>query len=221
MLPSLACQLSKLAYVAFEDSSDSYRLLKRELGVLRCRLLNTYNVKGTQAFLVSRGDTLLLAVRGTERNKRDILTDLRMRFYKGTHKGFLRAWQKIEQLVAEDVAYYKKSVSVPLGSCRVICTGHSLGGAISIIAGESLKADCVITFGCPRVHASEVSLKTPVIRYENGWDIVTKVPFKLIGYKHVGEKRKVGGGGWPRPFSDHRIAEYEQNLKPRGLNETT
>jgi predicted lipase len=205
-------RLSELAYVKWEDSVLLNSGLRHELDQVGALLLTTYDTTETQAMLVAKGGALIVVFRGTEKNHKDILTDLRFRFYKGTHRGFRKAWQRIAQDVAADINHYQ---SLSTTRKHVTCTGHSLGGALAIIAGESLKADFVMTFGCPRVHSSEVRLTVPVVRYEHGMDIVPKVPLWSLGYRHVGEKRKLKGQGWPRLsrlFTDHRIGAYKEKL---------
>ena len=208
-LPERLGRLSEAAYIKFEKNDEEYEKLAVRVQELGYSLLSTYDEKGTQAILCKATVALggmVLAIRGTEKNKTDILTDLRVKFYGGTHRGFRKAWGHIESAVANDIKEYRRTDR--RGQTLVVC-GHSLGGAISIIAGESLEADLVMTFGCQRVHSSEVRLKIPVIRHQHGWDIVPFVPLALMGYKHVGNRVQIGTRSWiPRPLKDHSIARY-------------
>ena len=112
------------------------------------------------------------------------------------HTGFLNAYKtpavrdRLHKLMTEDVHLVR------------IC-GHSLGAALSVLCAVDLEYNFptrdyeVILFGCPRVgnHAFQKSYNGRIfktLRVENGNDIVTKIPFALWGYRHVGIKIHVG-----------------------------
>ena len=106
------------------------------------------------------------------------------------HKGFLIKWKSIEQDVLKLVT---KNIT------KVIIAGFSQGGAVSLLAHESIffhferLQNNIFTyaFGTPRVFSWNV----PKERFKNvtyiqyGGDIVTGVPFTLMGYKHVNNNR--------------------------------
>ncbi len=80
----------------------------------------------------------------------------------------------------------------------------------------------VIVFGCPRVGNSAFAKSYnkrvfQTVRVENGNDIVTKVPFILMGYRHVGMKVHVGRPRLPFFVSAlaHYPASYYQNMIKR------
>ena len=77
-------------------------------------------------------------------------------------------------------------------------TGHSLGGAMAILAAAQLvDADepfySVYTYGQPRVGDRDfekhykMAANSKTFRFQNNNDIVTRVPARVMGYRHVGE----------------------------------
>lgn len=103
--------------------------------------------------------------------------------------------------------------------------GHSYGAALAVLCGVDLEYNFpykdyeVFLFGCPRVGnaAFKKSYNKRVfktLRVENGNDIVTKVPFALWGYRHVGIRVHVGP---PRifgafSFEEHRPQSYYSHV---------
>jgi triacylglycerol lipase len=116
------------------------------------------------------------------------------------------------------------------GVKRIAICGHSLGAALAVLCAADMQAAFpdrqveVILFGCPRVgnrnfceHYNRVVPNT--LRVENGNDIVTKVPPKIFGYRHVGAKIHVGHTRVPFLFSAkaHRPTKYYSSLYERFL----
>lgn len=153
--------------------------LEGALDALEFELVRTFNRGGTQAFLATRpaDQMAVLAFRGTEKNFADIKTDLNARFYKRgrtkTHAGFKRAFDH----VGGDV---QRAVTA-LSDYKLYVTGHSLGGALAMMAARELSSDGVAacyTFGAPRVGDSEFgdAIKIPIYRVVNAADLVPRVP---------------------------------------------
>ena len=120
----------------------------------------------------------VLAFRGTEKHFADIKTDLDARFYHqgntGVHTGFLNAFEAVKPQIIRAVE------SIP-DTYKVYITGHSLGGALAIIAARGLNSDklaACYTFGGPRVGNSEFgeSIKPPIYRVVNAADMVPRLP---------------------------------------------
>lgn len=211
----LMSEMSALAYLLFENNDSE---LKKALDKAGFSLLNIFDCAGTQAFLAKRIEDKMavLAFRGTQKEDvRDIITDLNAKFYMDAkkvkiHDGFNKAFACIE----EDV---KKTVE-PLKDYALYITGHSLGGALALIATRILNSDnlaACYTFGSPKVGILdfEYDIKPPIYRIVNAYDIVPVspptyifdflawLPFKniqvlvkkYIGYEHHGDMRYL----WP------------------------
>lgn len=158
-------------------------LLRNELAALGFTLVTVFNNGGTQSFLAKRDSdqVAVLAFRGTEKNIADIKTDLNARFYRhnGTkvHDGFRRAFAFVESAVMQAVS--------ELRDYRLYITGHSLGGALALVATRALNSDNVAacyTFGSPKVGSLEFgdAIKPPIYRVVNAADLVPRVPLTWI-----------------------------------------
>ena len=160
-------------------SADEAKL-RAALSVFGFELVGIFNRGGTQAYLAKSQTQHLavLAFRGTEKNMRDIKADINARFYtdtKGakTHTGFQDAFA----FVRDDI----QSALATLAPQRLFVTGHSLGGALALVATRHLNADNIAacyTYGCPRVGNGEFfdKIKPPIYRIVNAADIVPRLP---------------------------------------------
>src|SRR3989339_1647861 len=174
----LMAGMSKLAYLSFDDNPDS---LNKALSEAEFELVRLFNCNGTQAFLAKRESDkiMVLAFRGTQKeDPRDIVTDLKANFYqdaKGVkiHDGFYRAFNCVEDAIKNAVNNLK--------DYSLYITGHSLGGALALIATRALNSDnlaACYTFGSPKVGNSEFgdSIKAPIYRVVNDLDPVPFLP---------------------------------------------
>jgi len=157
-------------------------MLKTILKVAGFTLIKIYNREDTQAFLARRdGDEigmLILAFRGTEIKPKDIHSDVNavlttLSGEEKVHRGFLKAFNHVSDAIADDLAEHK---GIP-----VYITGHSLGGALAVMATRMLVSDnqgACYTFGGPRVGNAKVDdqIKTPIYRIVNSADLVPRVP---------------------------------------------
>lgn len=180
-----------------------------------------------QCFIRKKQDRLIIVFRGSD-SKKDWIRDFE--FWKKTvpydnftskirvHSGFLNAYKsknvrgRIHELITKDI--YKVQI-----------TGHSYGAGLATLCAVDLEYNFnnldyeVVLFGSPRVgnRAFKESYNKRVfktIRVENGNDIVTKIPFKFLGYRHVGVKLHIG---IPKlfgviSFSDHELQKYYNSL---------
>lgn len=195
-----------------------------------CEKLIFINDRATdvQCFLRANKNVATIVFRGSD-SKKDWQTDYK--FWKTTvpygnysskirvHSGFINA-------------YKSPSIRLKIQKCisdfdvqKIFLTGHSYGAALAVICAVDLEYNFptkdyeVIVFGCPRVgnNAFKKSYNLRVfktLRVENMGDLVTKVPFSFLGYRHVGAKLKIGKKSGVLPFSmkKHNLQEYYSNI---------
>lgn len=156
-----------------------------------------------QGFVAANDDVTLLAFRGTEQEFNDWYYNLDTEFVPGpldrserVHRGFFAglrpALPKIEQII--------DTISAP--NAPLIITGHSLGGALATLSAASFyrrqrPVHSVYTFGSPRVGDKRFRNEYESDRFDfgrtfrvvNRHDVVTRVPPRLLRYRHVGRLR--------------------------------
>lgn len=207
----LMAEMSRLAYLLFEKNDSE---LKTALSKADFELVRFFDCDGTQAFLTTRSEDKMavLAFRGTQKeDPRDIITDLQARFYQDKngvkiHDGFNRAFQCVEKDIKETVD--------KLANHSLYVTGHSLGGALALIATRVLNSDnlaACYTFGSPKVGNEEFDddIKPPIYRVVNAcdsvpispptylfeilsilpWEKVRHFAANFLGYDHHGDMR--------------------------------
>ena len=230
---------AKLASIAYQDEISADEL--KELGFTQKEF---YNRGGAQGWRFENNKDIVIACRGTQPNQwNDLKADLRATPVKAetisrVHKGFKTEVDDLWPMILEDLKNSKKK----LWFC-----GHSLGAAMAtIMAGRCYYDDRLpdpeqlYTFGSPRVGWGRYvrEFKTKHIRWVNNNDIVTRVPFAIMGYRHDGEEHYMNAYGKVRPltgwqrvkdrfrgmwmgikkgkidnFSDHSMTEYIKNLE--------
>jgi len=181
----LMAEMSKLAYIKFEQDDFKREELMNILKEADFDLLGTFSNEGTQAFLAKRENDkiICLAFRGTEQEDyRDIKADLNARFYKNDkgekiHSGFRLAFQVVEPLIREALQNME--------NYSLYVTGHSLGGALALIATKFFNSDnlaACYTFGSPKVGNSDFAdvIKPPIYRVVNAIDPVPFLPYPDI-----------------------------------------
>jgi len=171
--------LRQLRASSGERNADGRAALEAGLAELGFTLVDTFCNGGTQAYLAHRESDRMavLAFRGTEKDFSDIRTDLDAYLYDARgariHHGFWLAYQQVRQPVGAAVA--------GLACDRLFVTGHSLGGALAMVATRDLDSDrlaACYTFGAPRVGGEEFGfeIKAPVYRVVNASDVVPGLP---------------------------------------------
>ena len=134
------------------------------------------------------------------------------------HRGFLNAWlsimPRIEPLVTdEDVE-------------RITVVGYSHGAALAVLCHAyvwnvrpDLREDLIgYGFGAPRIIWGRIP---PMIRecwknftvIRNRSDIVTHVPPRIFGYRHVGKLLEIGSAGKYSPIGAHRAENIHRELR--------
>lgn len=196
---AIMAKLANLAYIGFEDS-DKYKILEGILGHGKLKMLHILNVDETDLMIADAGTFMVVAFRGST-SRQDFRTDLQSRFNVSqvniddrkvsvpVHGGFYAAYRKIETELERLLAV--------TGDVPIYLTGHSLGGALALVASAALSADpklgariaAVYTFGAPRVGTrifAEI-VKAPHYRVVNSGDLVPLLPPTwLRGYAHTG-----------------------------------
>ena len=144
----------------------------------------------TQGFVAWDAKVVLVSFRGTE-SVGDWLSNLNLlseeRSYGKLHRGFLNAFQIAQPILSGflQVAGAKEK--------KVWLTGHSLGGALAMVAAaellDSLATSGIYTYGQPKTGNSAVrqffrqKFAGKFHRFVNDDDVVPQVP---PGYVHVG-----------------------------------
>ncbi|MGA1941319.1 lipase family protein [Arcobacter sp. YIC-310] len=171
----------KLYEIFGYDHEEEIKKLKEELSFLNLELVKTFDNNGTQAIIIKNDSFYVLAFRGTEVTsikdiKADLKANIRVCESGGKmHTGFYDAFNE----VYIDIQNYLNSLEKE--DKPLFITGHSLGGALAIVATKKLKyskiAACY-TYGSPRVGNEEWmnGIKTPIYRIVNSADPVTMLP---------------------------------------------
>ena len=156
---------------------------------------------GAQCYIVWNDTNAVICFRGTEpKEMSDIKADLNAIQKQGLHNkgdvhgGFQGEINKLWDLIVEKIDELKDH--------KIYITGHSLGGAMATICAKRLQerkveVQCLYTYGSPRVGDRRwvKSLQIPHYRFQNNNDVVCKVPFWIMGYRHHGKNVYIGYNG--------------------------
>jgi pimeloyl-ACP methyl ester carboxylesterase len=197
----LMAKLSLRAYQGFDADDTSFVDFSKgfeSLGLRQCIGLIDREA-GTAGYVVAGDDLIAVVFRGTE-NELDWKTNFRFQFVMlqggaKVHAGFFLAYLTIRDTLFTTVKKLVEKKPRP-----VYLTGHSLGGALAMMATAELSnhddrelRDCIAacyTFGSPKVgdRSFDQLVKVPLYRVTNGVDIVPAVPL-WFGYRQVGDTR--------------------------------
>lgn len=210
MTPLEAAKCAKIAYLANGENEArrlgfSYRLVVNQSAV--CWVGH----KGSKTVVAIRGTVLF----GDRFANLDVSLQTDQvpwigpgRVHEGYHKSM---WHIFRDL--------KKEVD---GREAVYFTGHSMGGAIALLAGSLLPSTRVFCFASPRVgdqeFAENIGRKLRITRFENRGDFLTKYPFKglIKGSKERQKGRYVHTGRTVRLLSvGHSMDAYLEGLKEK------
>ena len=229
-------KFAKASAIAYKDNAN------KEFIEMGYTVVQFVDYKGAQCYLLESQTDMALVFRGTEPGEfSDIKADLNAiqrdsKTGKGdVHSGFATEVDKIfEKLRLPDMIQKDFYIA-----------GHSLGAAMATICANRLQEKynikCIYTYGSPRAGDSKFvkGLKVPHYRVKNNNDLVTKVPFWIMGYRHHGKLVYINYYGnvrkltpwqrfkdqWRGRFRawgkgqlfdgayDHSIGEYERKLK--------
>jgi triacylglycerol lipase len=126
------------------------------------------------------------------------------------HRGFDKAFDAVSEQVTQALA--------ERGSEQLLITGHSMGGALAVIAADrcltekKLRATAVYAFGMPRVGDEDFAVRyndtlgASTYRLVHGDDIVATVPPSRFGFRHVGRLINCARGGHFAP--DQPTSEF-------------
>lgn len=237
----LMARCSQLAYVEFESGQEQQ--LRSGLQELGLTYLQFFSKNATCAFLARNEHFAVLAFRGTTKDFRTILDDIKIRFYRDksgarTSTGFSEAYKFVQREIADAVAALQPDLPLYI-------TGHSLGGALAAIASTRIlpsdRIAACYTYGCPRVGDGEFTFqlwKVPVYRQVHHSDIVPHAPL-AFGYRQAGDFRYLKRNGkmiqapntiaflasflfsaitnFKSLFENHRIAGYVDALQAWAL----
>ncbi|WP_019634799.1 lipase family protein [Actinomadura atramentaria] len=177
----------------------------------------------TQGFSAACDRMVVVAFRGTEPDQlRDWLSDgeaLLIPHASGrgrVHQGFHLALDAVWPQVADAVAAPGRTVWF---------TGHSLGGALAVLAAARLyfadpcrSADGVCTFGQPRAcdaalaDAYDEALRGRTHRFVNNNDLVARLPPDPF-YRHVAEEKYIDADGRLLPKPPSLLARLADELE--------
>lgn len=196
-----ASACAQAAVLAYNDE-NTIEERARAVGFDRARPFR----RGTNyAAVLSREDVIVVAFRGTD-DWGDWLTNLNVLFKKSplgyVHRGFLRATESFWPELAGCVRETRTSQQA------VWVTGHSLGGALAVLASVKLSLEDGIpivglyTFGQPPVGTTGFGSRFAercsygLYRFVNHTDAVSDVP--ILGREHMGTVRyfDVSGKLW-------------------------
>lgn len=170
------------------DASDGEKRLKATLKASGFELVGTFYNRSLNILANTEGyvakwtggngrEFAVLSIRGTT-SPQDWINNANVGLEsigggRQVHKGFHKAYSDVEADISK---LLKKVAGLPL-----YITGHSLGGAVAVIAtwyqARDTLAACY-TFGAPRVgnHKFNDGFKTPIYRVVNSFDPVPLVP---------------------------------------------
>lgn len=204
-MAALMAKLAFLAYVRFEQA-DMREVLQRAVVEGGMKLCATYAIDDTEAFLVEASDFCAIVFRGTT-SKADGRTNLTLRAESvavpdhpkqvRVHAGFYKAFEKVDKAIRHDLE--TRFLDKP-----IYLAGHSLGGALALVASAAYGASevlgprlaAVYTFGAPRVGGADFDeiVKAPHYRVVSGIDVVPFLPpTAFFGYRHTGAVKYLRG----------------------------
>jgi triacylglycerol lipase len=194
--------LAEATFLAYWQDDEVVKKIYSDKAGLQCLPLAE---GATQCHVAFNEEFAIVAFRGTQPyDLGDLLDDAGFAQTAWTtgrvHAGFKAALERIKEKLVTALSSHAPGLPVWM-------TGHSLGGALAVLAADELGAKGVYTFGLPRVgdqaftgHFNQ-KFKDRSFRYVDDHDFVTHLPpEKLLwfSYAHVDELRWIDRDGTVR-----------------------
>ncbi|KAG8526337.1 uncharacterized protein KY384_000330 [Bacidia gigantensis] len=137
-------------------------------------------------------------------------------------EGFAESWNEAKTGV---LAALKTAVAAN-PTFKVVVTGHSLGGAIAVIAAAEIRNEIanadLYTYGQPRIGKAKVSDyitgqgKGANFRVTHKDDPVPRLPPLALGYKHISPEYYIDVGDEEGPFTADRFTVFTGDANTQG-----
>lgn len=198
--------LSKDKYNIQEPDKYQYRLDKTDF-----------------AFIAEDSHHIIISFRGTD-NFKGWLSDFDvypLQELKMIHQGFYDSWSFFKPWIDKYIESYNGK--------DLFIIGHSRGAAFAVLCARHLaknrniKGSSCIVYGCPRIGTKEFrdqfnKLPIDCTRITNGFDLVTRIPTHLMGFRHVGKNIRLKQPlfhKWFLKIFDHLPKNYKKSLQKK------
>ena len=204
------CNAYCMAIAARAAYFDHGKLEQSLIDTWRMHRFYPFSGGSAQGYLALGDGFSILAFRGSDHTELDdwignadfdLTFDAHIRggqVHSGFQRGAAAIWEEIEQLLTRH--------QVPEN--KLFLTGHSLGGALAILTAarfastsRATEISAIFTFGQPRAGDREFArhfdreFKDRTFRYVNRYDLITRLPPRLLGYDHAGQLRYIDENG--------------------------
>ncbi len=200
--------LSQLAYEARDQAHKINPILKtwglRQRALFQNMKVDELPLTATNGLVVAGRGATVIAFTGTDPLElANWLTNFNLgprarELHAGFEAGVDAVWTEISDVIQDRAADEQ----------AVFLTGHSLGGALAVIAAERMARKFAVlpagvyTFGMPRVGSAdfaasynECGLGERTYRFVYGVDVVPTVPPAAFAFRHVGRMARCERGG--------------------------
>lgn len=221
--------LAAAARAAYLDQSQLESELRESW---RLHDYHTFSSASIQGYIANSNGFTILAFRGSDHLEIedwvgnadfDLVYDPHVRggqVHSGFQRGAAAIWPQIQNLITAHRPPDHK----------LYLTGHSLGGALAMLtaarfasAQRAAEIDAIVTFGQPRAGDREFARRFDrdfggrAFRFVNRYDLITRLPPRLLGYDHAGQLRYLDEDG----VLHENISLWQQlltTLNPFGRN---